>query len=400
MSTRETRSRVRNTAALSTGKQKAEEITKIIEVNTNTSKEIADTEVIKTSTRTSARRSQRTNTCKQEEEEEEEEEEEKNRTTIEQEDESNSSNIEVEKNGPKPIVVVENKNHDEDDFMRSEQHFPKICSRVGAKYQAVVPAFDAAAAGGAVGGAAGAAGGGGSAALKEGTQCAAACVWSPHHSIDFHDAGKCPEEEHGGGGGGEEESCELLERYLAQAKLIMSNFYRSQLNSHNYRGSNILSNLPTRGKGGVFDTKGPKSGSDSSDMQRDSGSEFDENDALDGGDSSSDEHLSDCDQQQPPPSSSSSRTSRKTPPRPGAEKKRGRPRVSRGRSSKQQGLTAAAPSNGLAAVDPSAPVIDCSFFMISSCLEDFLLELLHKRSACLALPACLYVYVCLCVNMP
>lgn len=305
MSSRGARSRNKSLKA-----EKVEEISK----NTETT-DAADTEtpVVKATTRVSTRLSQRIQT-----------------KAVEETDENGSSDNDA--NGEsKSSADDDDIEHKDDEFMRSE-HFPKICSRVGAKYQAHVPSFNDGEENS----------GGGEAG--DPTAVVTNCVWSPVKCCAAHEnsllsdgASAC--ETMGNDRAGS--SSVILERYLAQAKLIMCQFYQSQLNSnHHHGGANILGGLSPRLTG--------ENGSGAAQKDGESGSDVDgENGAA-----SEDVCSDDC--------------------RVAERKKRNQKGSSRKRVKDKD-------RDRDRAVRGGGAVLDGSFFMISSCVEDVLLELLHRR---------------------
>jgi len=228
----------------------------------------------------------------------------------------------------------------DDDFMKSE-HFPKLCSRVGSKYQAVIPPFNVESA---------------RAAVPPPPEELPVCVWSPTCRLVLPGA-SLPETS---------EACSrkedmLLPRYLAQSRLILSQLYQRQLHGRDCPGNrNILRCAKKRDAAGAEREE---------DEQSDTDSDFDGNFFEEG---SSEEYNSE--EGQPV-------SRRRRRPRAAAVRTTSR---SRGGSLRERGVAATSnqrakrpePENDDA--NGTEAMVDGSFYMISSCIEDFLLELLHK----------------------
>ena len=285
-------------------------------------------------------------------------------------------------------AAVENK---DDDFMRSE-HFPKICSRVGVKYQAAIPPFEPPVTAAST------------TELTDSSPSLSACIWSLNNSFLLSsDEEKDKSEKSNGGMATVQDEArrttpvgaeggQILERYLAQAKLIMSKFYQSQLNGRMQRNSHLLS--PLQQRNGVS-SEGECEQEDREQQQqqqhqqkqppRDSDSDYDGNihsdrdDEDDRSSSDTDEDY-DCERETSSSRAQHQQRHKTTFHLPVEKKGRGRPRSRPVKPSNRQHMTAISPrkSKGMK-VNPDDPVIDGSFFMITSCLEDFLLELLLKR---------------------
>jgi hypothetical protein len=242
-----------------------------------------------------------------------------------------------------------NKSKDNDDFMKSE-HFPKLCSRVGSKYQAVIPVFDVEVA---------------KAEPPPSPQDIPVCIWSPNDAEQLCENIHSKSKEAVGGVNEKRTDTGLLQRYLAQARLIMSKLYQTELDSHTRGGSqNILTRVAVQSKtlpdeGGMSDNDYDR---DDPSPPQDTDSDFEGN--LFEEDGSSDGYVSDEKKQ-------SSRSRRRT-----NTTTKGRRRQRRVKSTRQR-MKLATEKRGQS-VRTTEPIVDGSFYMISSCIEDFLLELLHK----------------------
>lgn len=240
---------------------------------------------------------------------------ERNEKDLEEEEGGVDVEVEEETQSQGSISVEENV-----DFMKSSM-YPKISSRVGAKFQATIPEFfdskkhvnnD----------------NNNNYSNKASTKSGIdkdtlfTCVWSPRvFNVSKSKQAICVSEN--------EVNCEnqVLERYLANAKLLLSKFYQNHLVK----------------KKRSFQTE------ECEDFNGDACEEdtFDKSDKID------------------------NEVAIESP----RSNKRSRQRAAK---LKSNGRRSPRPCEVDYKVNTSEPIVDSSFFMISSCLEDFLLELLHK----------------------
>ena len=246
--------------------------------------------------------------------------------------------------------VEKNVSEGEGKFMKSES-YPRISSRVGARYQAVVPPYEIADKSG-----------------KDSSSTGSPCAWSPQAFQSF-----CKDEVKNGN----LDLCEgedtaedkrpnkfqvdfgrdILERYLAQSTLMISNFYQNHLPAGGEDGlNNILTEMLCRSNGDIIDEL-----SDDNKSCEDNDSDF-EASGEDSSESEGDDELHLL-----------LRRSKK--PNAGRKRKRIRRSETKGKHRARRA------TRGVFKITKrsNASIIDGSFCMVSSCIEDFLLELLHRR---------------------